>query len=67
MKQTSGDKLLVSHVSGKDDYGHFNVAPSPAARLQDEDFERVARDVEIKRAVLYDGVRADLIKKDRRA
>ena len=67
MKQTSGDKLLVTHVSGKDAYGHFNVAPSPAARLQDEEFERVARDVEIKRAVLYDGVRADLIKKDRRA
>ena len=56
MKQISGDKLLVVHVSGKDDYGHFTVAPPPAGRLLEEDFERCRRDVELKRGVLYEGV-----------
>lgn len=67
MKQTSGEKLLVSHVSGNDRYGHFNVAPPPAGRLLEEDFERVRRDVAIKRGVLYKGVPSDLVKRDRRA
>ena len=67
MKQTSGDKLLVSHVSGNDRYGHFNVAPPPAGRLLEEDFERVRRDVAIKRSVLYKGVPPDRVKQDRRA
>jgi ectoine hydroxylase-related dioxygenase (phytanoyl-CoA dioxygenase family) len=66
MKQKSGDKLLVSHVSGHDRYGHFNVAPPPAGRLREEDFERVRRDVAIKRSVLYEGVAPDLVKQDRR-
>jgi ectoine hydroxylase-related dioxygenase (phytanoyl-CoA dioxygenase family) len=66
MKQKSGDKLLVSHVSGNDRYGHFNVAPPPAGRLLEEDFERVRRDVTIKRSVLYAGVSSDLVKQDRR-
>jgi Phytanoyl-CoA dioxygenase (PhyH) len=56
MKQKSGDRLLVAHVSGKDDYGHFTVAPPPAGRLLEEDFERCRRDVELKRGVLYEGV-----------
>jgi ectoine hydroxylase-related dioxygenase (phytanoyl-CoA dioxygenase family) len=62
MKQISGDKLLVSHVSGKDDYGHFDVAPPPAGRLLDEDFERVRRNMEVKRGILYDGVKPDLVR-----
>jgi len=62
MKQTSGDKLLVSHVSGRDDYGHFNVAPPPTRRLQEEDFERVRRNVEVKRGILYEGVKPELVK-----
>jgi ectoine hydroxylase-related dioxygenase (phytanoyl-CoA dioxygenase family) len=66
MKQTSGDKLLVSHVSGNDRYGHFNVAPPPAGRLLEEDFERVRRDVAVKRGVLYKGVPPERIKQDRR-
>ena len=56
MKQTSGARLLVAHVSGKDDYGHFTVAPPPAGRLLEEDFGRCRRDVELKRGVLYEGV-----------
>ena len=43
-------------MSGKDDYGHFTVAPPPAGRLLEEDFERCRRDVELKRGVLYEGV-----------
>jgi ectoine hydroxylase-related dioxygenase (phytanoyl-CoA dioxygenase family) len=60
MKQTSGARLLVAHVSGRDDYGHFTVAPPPAGRLLDEDFERCRRDVEIKRGELYKGVASGL-------
>lgn len=56
MKQTSGARLLVAHVSGRDDHGHFTVAPSPAGRLLAEDFERCRRDVEIKRGELYKDV-----------
>jgi len=67
MKQRTGEKLLVSHVSGRDDYHNFNVAPPPAGRLLEEDFERVRKDVEVKRGVLYAGVQADRVKKDRRA
>jgi len=66
MKQRSGDKLLVAHVCGKD-HGNFKVAQTPAGRLLDEDFERVRQDVEVKRSVLFAGVQADRVKKDRRA
>lgn len=62
MKQTSGDKLLVQHVSGKDEYGHFNVASAPADRLLEDDFERVRRNVEMKRGILYEGVKPELVK-----
>ena len=62
MKQISGDKLLVSHVSGKDDYGHFTVAPPPAGRLLEENFEQIHRNVEMKRGILYDGVKPELVR-----
>jgi hypothetical protein len=62
MKQLSGDKLLVSHVSGADEYGHFDVAPAPTGRLRDEDFERVRRNMEIKRGILYRGVNSDRVR-----
>lgn len=67
MKQRSGAKLLVSHVAGKDSYGHFDVAPPPAGRLLEEDFERCRSDVEKKRAILYDGVEPERIRNHRRA
>lgn len=62
MKQISGDKLLVSHVSGRDAYGHFNVVPPPAGRLLAEDFDRVRRNAEIKRGILYKGVESERVK-----
>ena len=67
MKQTSGDKLLVSLVSGKDDYGHFEHMPAPAGRLLDADFEYARRNTEMKKAILYAGVKAERIKETRRA
>ena len=67
MKQTSGDKLLVSLVAGKDEYGHFEHMPPPAGRLQPEDFERAQRNTEMKKAILYRGVQAERIKETRRA
>jgi hypothetical protein len=66
MKQTSGDKLLVSHVAGKDEYGHFEIMPPPAGRLTEEDFERARRNTEMKKGILYKGVQAGLIKETRR-
>ena len=67
MKQTSGDKLLVSLVSGKDEYGHFEVMPPPAGRLQEEDFERARRNTQMKQGILYKGVEPDRVKETRRA
>jgi hypothetical protein len=65
MKQASGARLLVAHVSGKDEFGHFNVAPPPTGRLLEEDFERCRVDTEIKRGVLYEGVKPGLGRKYR--
>ena len=63
MKQNSGDRSLVTLVSGEDHYGHFTVAGSPRGRLAEEDFDLCRRDAEIKRRVLYDG--ANLSKRKR--
>jgi hypothetical protein len=66
MKQVSGDKLLVSHVSGEDRYGHFEVMPPPAGRLLAEDFDRARRNTEMKRGILYQGVSPERVKENRR-
>ena len=67
MKQTSGDKLLVSHVSGKDEHGHFEAMPSPRGRLLEEDFDFARRNTEMKRGILYKDVTPELVKETRRA
>jgi hypothetical protein len=67
MKQVSGDKLLVSHVSGRDDYGHFEHMPAPAGRLLAEDFDRARRNTDMKRDILYQGVKPEQVKENRRA
>jgi ectoine hydroxylase-related dioxygenase (phytanoyl-CoA dioxygenase family) len=55
MQQKTGDRSLVTLVSGEDRYGHFTVAGEPGGRLAEEDFELCRRDTEIKRRVLYEG------------
>jgi hypothetical protein len=67
MKQVSGDRLLVSHVSGKDDYGHFEIMPPPSGRLLAEDFARARRNTDMKREILYKGVKPEQVKENRRA
>ena len=67
MKQVSGDRLLVSHVSGEDRYGHFEIMPPPAGRLLAEDFDRARRNTEMKRGILYQGVEPERVKGHRRA
>jgi hypothetical protein len=67
MKQVSGERLLVSHVSGEDKYGHFEIMPPPAGRLLAEDFERARRNTDMKRNILYQGVKPELVKESRRA
>ena len=66
MKQVSGHRLLVSHVSGKDRYGHFVHLPAPAGRLLNEDWARAKRNADMKKDILYKGVTAELVKVDRR-
>ena len=58
IKQLTGDRSLVTLVSGADNYGHFTSAGKPNERLNKKDFELCKHDSEIKRRVLYDGVDA---------
>lgn len=67
MKQVSGDKLLVSHVAGEDRYGNFEHMPAPAGRLRAEDWERARRNADMKKGILYKGVKDELVKVNRRA
>lgn len=67
MRQVSGERLLVSHVSGKDEYGHFEHMPAPAGRLCAEDWDRARRNADMKRGILYQGVKPELVKEHRRA
>ena len=58
MKQLTGDRSLVTLVSGVRNYGHFTSAGKTNERLNKKDFELCKHDSEIKRHVLYDGVDA---------
>ena len=53
MKQQTGDRPLVSLVSGQDHFGHFNIANAPKGRLTDEDFEMCRQDKALKQRLLY--------------
>lgn len=55
VRQAGGQKPLVSHVSGEDKYGHYEVADTPLARLLDVDFERCHQDSKMRREFLYAG------------
>ena len=58
MKQLTGDRSLVTLVSGTDNYRNFTISGNPNGRLNKKDFEFCANDSAIKRRVLYDGVDA---------
>ena len=53
MKQETGDRSLVTLVSGKDRYKNFNVVDAPRGRLLDEEFELCKRDNELKKSLLF--------------
>ena len=55
MRQETGDRSLVTLVSGEDAYGHFTVTGPPRGWLIEEDFELCRRDAAIKRRILYVG------------
>ena len=55
MKQTSNARTMVSHVSGKDTYGHFDLTMPPATRLGEVEFDACLADEVIRRDILYDG------------
>jgi ectoine hydroxylase-related dioxygenase (phytanoyl-CoA dioxygenase family) len=62
MRQTNAAKLLAAHVSGRDEHGHFDIAPPPAGRLLEAEFERCARNIEVKQGIIYRGVKAEQVK-----
>ena len=55
VKQAGGEIPLVAHVHGNDNYGHYQIAGTPKARLLEEDFQRCAKDAQIRRKILYAG------------
>lgn len=55
MKQTSNARTMVSHVSGKDTYGHFDLTTPPSTRLGAAEFDACIADEVIRRDILYDG------------
>jgi ectoine hydroxylase-related dioxygenase (phytanoyl-CoA dioxygenase family) len=59
MKQETGDRSLVAHVSGEDNFNNFTVAPPPTDRLRESDFALCRDDQEIKRRVLYAGAESE--------
>ncbi len=58
MRQRTGDRSLVAHVSGFDDYGHFRIAGPPRGRLADEDIALCREDSALKRKILYENADA---------
>ncbi len=54
MRQRTGDRSLVAHVSGVDNFGHFNIVGPPRGWLTDDDFALCRADAAIKRKILYE-------------
>ena len=52
MKQETGDRPLVTQVSGNKDYGNFKILTPPTGRLLDEEFELCRLDNELKKKLL---------------
>ncbi len=56
MRQSNGDRALVTQVSGEDRFNHFQVVGSPKGRLLPADLALCRADSERKHKVLYKGV-----------
>ena len=54
MRQNSGEKALVAHVAGEDNFHNFYVAGAPKGRLNEDDFAMCKADAELKRKILYE-------------
>ena len=52
MKQNTGDRPLVTQVSGDEDFGNFNILPPPKGRLLEEEFKLCHQDNELKKRLL---------------
>ncbi len=52
MKQETGDRPLVTQVSGNNDLGNFEILPPPKGRLLEEEFELCRLDNELKKTLL---------------
>ena len=53
MKQETGDRSLVTLVSGEDRFNNFKIAGPPKGRLLDEEFELCRQDSELKKRLLF--------------
>ena len=53
MKQQTGDRPLVTLVSGEDRFYNFEVAEPPIGRLLDKEFDLCRKDNELKKRLLY--------------
>jgi hypothetical protein len=53
MKQRTGDRSMVTLVSGKDRFQNFNVVEPPKGRLLEEEFELCRQDNELKKRLLF--------------
>ena len=53
MKQKTGDRPLVSLVSGNDKFEHFKIADPPAGRLLERNFDLCREDNELKKKLLF--------------
>ena len=52
MKQETGDRPMVTQVSGYSDFGNFKILPPPKGRLLEEEFELCRLDNELKKKLL---------------
>ena len=52
MKQETGEQPMVTQVSGKKDYGNFEIFAPPKGRLLEEEFELCRKDNELKKRLL---------------
>ena len=52
MQQETGDRPMVTQVSGNNDFGNFKILPPPKGRLLEEEFELCRLDNELKKKLL---------------